>query len=149
MTLKQTIKSCRYEISIAAPNADSASLIPSLLCLQFAQQRGLISPPEDRDQAVSSLAELRDRNLPIPQSWLNPPLFSAKLFDRLATLTDSIERFAQVYELLQSPDQQRSQGVFYTPIDIADYIVDQSITQPTPTILDPACGGGIFSAASL
>ncbi|MBD2091435.1 N-6 DNA methylase [Microcoleus sp. FACHB-1515] len=144
MKLKQTIEACRHEISIAAPDADSASLILSLLCLQFAQQRHLISPVQNCAQAASALVELRDRGLPLPQTWLNPPLFSAALFDRLASLTDSIDCFAHVYELLQSPHQQRAHGVFYTPIEIADYMVEQAIRCPISTILDPACGGGVF-----
>ena len=149
---RKAIDGCRALILAAHPDADPAPLILGLLCFYLAQQRNLIVPslPKTHFHIGSALDELRDRGLPVPQSWLaamlplSDPLI-VKLLDRLASLSNPpVELLGQVYEGLQSRFQKRSGGIFYTPIAIADYVVDQTIATPMPRILDPACGGGIF-----
>lgn len=52
-----------------------------------------------------------------------------------------------------SRGKRRAQGVFYTPVEIAEWIVQQTYgpllakwqgDEPPPRILDPACGAGVF-----
>ncbi|NEQ29034.1 MAG: SAM-dependent DNA methyltransferase, partial [Microcoleus sp. SIO2G3] len=128
----------------------SSPIALSLICFHLAQQRSIVPPlpaANLHDHVCESLEVLRERGLPIPQSWLHPLRLSdaltAALLDRLP-VDAPIELLAQVYELLQRPEQKQSQGSFYTPIAIADYIVSQSICLPRPRLLDPACGGGIL-----
>ena len=51
-------------------------------------------------------------------------------------------------------DAKRSGGIFYTPSDVAEYIAREAVgalgegAEP-PTILDPACGSGVFLKAAL
>ena len=49
--------------------------------------------------------------------------------------------------------RKRTEGVFYTPADVAEYMVGgclHSINgENTPTIFDPACGTGVFLRAAL
>ena len=49
--------------------------------------------------------------------------------------------------------RKRAEGVFYTPADVAEYMVrsclDSTDGKTTPTIFDPACGTGVFLRAAL
>ena len=49
--------------------------------------------------------------------------------------------------------QKRAGGVFYTPVDVAQYMVGNSFASLdraiTPTVYDPACGTGVFLKAAL
>jgi methylase of polypeptide subunit release factors len=54
--------------------------------------------------------------------------------------------------------QRRARGVFYTPVEIANWIVAETYgplveawpgNGPPPRVLDPACGGGVFLQAAL
>jgi methylase of polypeptide subunit release factors len=56
-----------------------------------------------------------------------------------------------------SRDQRRANGVFYTPWEVAEWIVRATYgpllaawqgVGPPPTVIDPACGGGVFLAAA-
>lgn len=75
------------------------------------------------------------------------------------TLNDSSSTAAQ--NLTKPPNVKKSGGVYYTPIAIADYIVQQTVGrllkpcdvtdknwQGFPQILDPSCGGGVFLLAA-
>lgn len=47
--------------------------------------------------------------------------------------------------------RKRAEGVFYTPADVAEYMASVSIGKPEralPTVLDPACGTGVFLRAA-
>ncbi len=48
---------------------------------------------------------------------------------------------------------KKTSGVFYTPADVAEYITREAIDQhpdaPELTVLDPACGSGVFIRAAL
>jgi hypothetical protein len=54
---------------------------------------------------------------------------------------------------LASRDRKREEGVFYTPADVADYMagacIDSFTSKTLPSILDPACGTGVFLRAAL
>ena len=49
--------------------------------------------------------------------------------------------------------RKRAEGVFYTPADVAEYMVSDCINslddESTPTVFDPACGTGVFLRAAL
>lgn len=49
--------------------------------------------------------------------------------------------------------RKRAEGVFYTPADIAEYMVGGCLNsiddKKTPTVFDPACGTGVFLRAAL
>ena len=48
---------------------------------------------------------------------------------------------------------KRGAGVYYTPSDVADFIVRECVPRPAngipPRVLDPACGSGVFLRAAL
>jgi len=50
-------------------------------------------------------------------------------------------------------EAKKTAGVFYTPADVAEYITHEAIAQhpgaPTLTVLDPACGSGVFLRSAL
>ncbi len=51
-------------------------------------------------------------------------------------------------------DRKRSEGVYYTPADVAAYMTRECLRGPVissgpPSILDPACGTGVFLRAAL
>ncbi len=54
---------------------------------------------------------------------------------------------------LKTRSRRREEGVFYTPADVASYMVTACIDRPKasvpPTIFDPACGTGVFLRAGL
>ena len=49
--------------------------------------------------------------------------------------------------------RKRADGVFYTPADVADYMVRECLdslhSEIVPTVYDPACGTGVFLRAAL
>lgn len=52
-----------------------------------------------------------------------------------------------------SRKRKRTEGVFYTPSDVADYMVELAVNHLQPchpvTFLDPACGTGVYLRAAL
>ena len=64
---------------------------------------------------------------------------------RLSVMRDPTTRGARV--------QKRAEGVFYTPPDVATYMVrgcfDSLPADMVPTVYDPACGTGVFLRAAL
>jgi len=53
-----------------------------------------------------------------------------------------IEFISHIYEVFLE-DKQHEEGIYYTPTKLAHLIIDDTITG-TGTILDPACGSGMF-----
>jgi hypothetical protein len=50
-------------------------------------------------------------------------------------------------------NRKRSEGVFYTPADVAEYMAGECLsgiaTETPPSVFDPACGTGVFLRAAL
>ena len=53
-----------------------------------------------------------------------------------------IEFISQIYEVFLEP-RKRESGIYYTPKNLAQLIVNETITE-TGRILDPSCGSGMF-----
>lgn len=57
-----------------------------------------------------------------------------------------IELISHIYDTFI--DNQRSSGAYYTPLLLADFILEETmgdeVIRPDMTVLDPACGSGIF-----
>lgn len=57
------------------------------------------------------------------------------------------ELISSIYEQLLAP-QQKSDAAYYTPRRVVDLVLDELLpsfgNSATPTVLDPACGSGIF-----
>ncbi len=57
-----------------------------------------------------------------------------------------IELISHIYDTFI--EDQRKSGAFYTPLSLVDFILEETIgndvIQPDMTVLDPACGSGIF-----
>lgn len=64
--------------------------------------------------------------------------------------TLTFEKFERYFELLFPSKDKKLGGIFYTPSYIAEFIVDEVLTDnPDFKILDPSCGAGIFNLVSL
>jgi adenine-specific DNA methylase len=44
---------------------------------------------------------------------------------------------------------QKTLGAFYTDAAVAHYVVEWALRQPTDSVLDPSCGGGVFLSSAL
>jgi hypothetical protein len=57
-----------------------------------------------------------------------------------------IELISNIYDIFI--DKKRSAGAYYTPLPLADFILEEAMgvesLRPDMTVLDPACGSGIF-----
>jgi hypothetical protein len=79
------------------------------------------------------------------------------LFDIYDFSIIPIEFISNIYELFIGKDQQEEQGAYYTPLFLVDYILGETIEKKfivypesdSCTILDPACGSGIFLVEAL
>lgn len=79
------------------------------------------------------------------------------LFDIYDFSIIPIEFISNVYEKFIGVENQATQGAYYTPLFLVDYIQQQTVTkyfQDNSTeynckVLDPACGSGIFLVESL
>lgn len=68
-----------------------------------------------------------------------------------------IEFISNVYELFIGEDNQRKEGVYYTPLFLVDYILKETVEEKLSKqdgnynckVLDPACGSGIFLVETL
>ena len=62
----------------------------------------------------------------------------------------TFEKFERYFELLFHSKDKKLGGIFYTPPYIAEFIVDEVLTDnPNFKVLDPSCGAGIFNLVSL
>lgn len=65
-----------------------------------------------------------------------------------------IELISNIYEILLGKKKQNKDKAFYTPEYLADYIVEHTVgdylvNEKECTVLDPACGSGIFLVKAL
>lgn len=65
-----------------------------------------------------------------------------------------IELISNIYEILLGKEKQNDDKAFYTPEFLADYIVEQTVSNylyghDECTVFDPSCGSGIFLVKSL
>ena len=70
----------------------------------------------------------------------------AARFDWLEAPTDIA---AILYETVIPPDERRTLGEYYTPAWLARSMVRELVTDPTASVLDPACGSGTFVAEAV
>jgi len=59
-----------------------------------------------------------------------------------------IELISGIYDTFLNSDERRRAGTYYTPLSLVDFILDQTLPpeaiHPDLTVLDPACGSGVF-----
>src|SRR5947209_3994225 len=59
-----------------------------------------------------------------------------------------IELISGIYDTFLSDKTRKKLGAYYTPLPLVDFIVEETLplakTTPEMTILDPACGSGVF-----
>ncbi len=58
--------------------------------------------------------------------------------------TKNIIDFVNIFELLIPLDDKKNNGAFFTPSNITDFIVSETIDSRSQRILDPSCGCGAF-----
>ena len=59
----------------------------------------------------------------------------------------------EIYEqvLSHNPTEKKTGGAYYTPAQLVDFVVENTVRvweKELPTVLDPACGGGVFLVAA-
>lgn len=101
---------------------------------------------------------LEKNNLKSNNIFLNKYLSSFKMIEEedidKIILKDnnnlSLEDLERYFELLFPSKDKKLGGIFYTPPFIAEFIVNEVLTDnPDIKILDPSCGAGIFNYISL
>ncbi len=60
---------------------------------------------------------------------------------------DSVREIGKIYERSIEKNSRKSNGQFFTPREISDYIVSYLNIKPTQKIIDPSCGCGSFLLA--
>ena len=66
--------------------------------------------------------------------------------DRLVASVDELAK--KLADELQQVDDRQARGVFFTPPDVASELVHLVVGPTTITVVDPACGGGVFLLAA-
>lgn len=101
---------------------------------------------------------LDENNLKSNNKFLNEYLSSFEMIEQedidkiilKNNQTLTFEMFERYFELLFPSKDKKLGGIFYTPSYIAEFIVDEVLTDnPDFKILDPSCGAGIFNLVSL
>lgn len=70
---------------------------------------------------------------------------------------DDVRALAELHQRLLHPDRRKAAGAWFTPQPLVDHLLDEALEPtldevPTPsdvTLLDPACGSGLFLVAAL
>ena len=59
-----------------------------------------------------------------------------------------IELISNIYDIFLDDEDRRASGAYYTPLPLADFILEETmgddVIDSDMTLLDPACGSGIF-----
>ena len=59
-----------------------------------------------------------------------------------------IELISGIYDTFLNSEDRRETGAYYTPLSLVDFVLEQTLPPETPypdtTVLDPACGSGVF-----
>lgn len=76
------------------------------------------------------------------------------LFDVYDFSIIPIEFISNIYETFLSSANKRKKGIYYTPLFLVDYIIENTVLEKLKNsnsckILDPSCGSGIFLVESL
>jgi type I restriction-modification system DNA methylase subunit len=74
------------------------------------------------------------------------------ILERLATYdlsTVDEDILKALYQDLVDPEARHDLGEYYTPDWLAEYIIEQAMTDPAESVIDPACGSGTFLAAAI
>ena len=114
---------------------------------------GHLRPPR---RLSSTIAELADREA---IKTLEAIAYDDALRDLLPYVLDAHGPGSRA-SVMKAPvtqkarNEKRSNGVFYTPSDVAEYIARETVDELGPEIdplrvLDPACGSGVFLKAAL
>ena len=72
------------------------------------------------------------------------------ILERLATYELSKvdeDILKNLYQDLVDPEARHDLGEYYTPDWLAEYMIEQAMTNPAESVIDPACGSGTFLAA--
>ena len=133
----------------------SIGVLPAKASLRDAEAwfLGPLHPPRRLSDAV---AELADRNAIKALEAID---YDETLRDLLPYVLDAHGPGSRA-SVMKDPgtrkarSAKRTGGVFYTPSDVAEYIAREAIgalgsETKRPTILDPACGSGVFLKAAL
>jgi adenine-specific DNA-methyltransferase len=109
-----------------------AERLPSVL-LDFDLSTESIIRGNDLAEAIRCLAPLYD-NIRTLEAWT---LLLLESHQRMLTLRKSGSR---------SNASRKKTGTYYTPVCVAEYLVDHA--SPVSTVWDPACGGGVILLAA-
>lgn len=76
------------------------------------------------------------------------------LFDVYDFSIIPVELISNIYETFLKEEIKKNNGIYYTPLPLVDYIIENTVSQKLKTseeckILDPSCGSGIFLVESL
>ena len=81
---------------------------------------------------------------------------SQALFDVYDFSILPVEFISNVYERFIGKENQEKEGAYYTPLFLAEYVVENTVSRYLRTtteskcrVLDPACGSGIFLVETL
>ena len=81
---------------------------------------------------------------------------SQALFDIYDFSILPVEFISNVYERFIGKENQEKEGAYYTPLFLAEYVVENTVARYLKTttesgcrVLDPACGSGIFLVETL
>jgi len=81
---------------------------------------------------------------------------SQALFDVYDFSILPVEFISNVYERFIGKENQKKEGAYYTPLFLAEYVVENTVslylkktTESRCRVLDPACGSGIFLVETL
>lgn len=84
------------------------------------------------------------------QLWKDCPSSSEQAgFDSLSLFTDSkglsMSDMVELFECLSPESEKKKKGIVYTPLEIKEYIVNNTLSfDKIPYVIDPSCGCGAF-----